>query len=365
MPKKIIITVSNDVQYDQRIYRIAQCLHSAGYQITILGRKMQTTHDFSILPYKVVLFDIPFSKGFMMFALLNIRFFLYLLFHPADILCAVDLDTILPSIFIKKIKKITLIYDAHELYPESPEIVSRPRMKRFWLKIEKYAFQNIDYCYTVSQGIADFFLKKYKYPCSVIRNMPELNTLPLAHDTSTPSYLLYQGALNMGRGLEKLIEAMQYIHNIPLYIAGSGDIEDDLKELASLLKLEKRIHFMGKLTPDELRQVTLGAHIGFNLLEDIGLSYYYSLANKFFDYVQCRVPQLCIDFPEYRHLNNEYEVAILASNIDPKNIAENIQNLLDDKEYFKKLQINCKRAAEVWNWEKESLKLIAIYASLS
>ena len=158
---------------------------------------------------------------------------------------------------------------------------------------------------------------------------------------------------------------MQYIHNIPLYIAGSGDIEDDLKELASLLKLEKRIHFMGKLTPDELRQVTLGALIGFNLLEDIGLSYYYSLANKFFDYVQCRVPQLCIDFPEYRHLNNEYEVAILASNIDPKNIAENIQNLLDDKEYFKKLQINCKRAAEVWNWEKESLKLIAIYASLS
>jgi len=55
----------------------------------------------------------------------------------------------------------------------------------------------------------------------------------------------------------------------------------------------------------------------------------------------------------------------LASNIDPKNIAENIQNLLDDKEHFKKLQINCKRAAEVWNWEKESLKLIAIYASLS
>ena len=31
------------------------------------------------------------------------------------------------------------------------------------------------------------------------------------------------------------------------------------------------------------------------LLENTGLSYYYSLANKFFDYVQAGVPQLCVD----------------------------------------------------------------------
>lgn len=52
---------------------------------------------------------------------------------------------------------------------------------------------------------------------------------------------------------------------------------------------------------------------GINLLTDEGLSYRYSLANKFFDYVHAGIPQICIAFPEYKKLNVEHEVALLTN----------------------------------------------------
>ncbi len=346
--------------YDQRIARIANSLHAAGYDITVLGRKIEHPHNFDDRPYNVVLLSNPFRNGFLLFAWINIRICLFLLTHPCDILCAVDLDTILPGIFIKRIKKIALVYDAHELYPESPEIVHRPLMKKFWLAIEKISFQNIDSCYTVSKGIADFYEKKYHYSCSLIRNMPEIRSDVLTTKKDAP-FLLYQGALNIGRGLESLIIAMTYIQNIPLYIAGGGDIEAELKNLATEHKVENKIRFLGKLPPDELYQLTKNAYIGFNLLENKGLSYYYSLANKFFDYVQCGVPQLCMDFPEYKSLNQDYEVAILVNHLDSVELAHQIQALLQDSDRYALLQANCAKAITQWNWNEESKKLLAIY----
>lgn len=363
LSKKIIITVSNDVLYDQRITRIALSLHKAGYDITILGRKNTNIHNFADIPYKVILLSNPFKRGFLLFAWMNIRFFFYLLMHPCPIVCAVDLDTILPSIFIKKIRKITLVYDAHELYPESPEIIHRKLVKKIWIAIEKITFKNIDICYTVSQGIADFFYKKYHFHCSLIRNMPEFRNVEGAEKINE-RYLLYQGALNIGRGLESLILAMVYIKGIPLYIAGGGDIEDELKKLVKDNNLGDKIKFLGKLSPSKLHHLTRHAYIGFNLLENRGLSYYYSLANKFFDYIQCGIPQLCMDFPEYKNMNSEYEVAILVSDLDPLALSQQILYLLDDSDTYLALQTNSLKAAKQWNWNKESQKLLAIYGNI-
>lgn len=355
--------MSNDVLYDQRIARIALSLHKASYDITVVGTKSVIDHNFTGLPYKVILLSNPFESGILFFAWMNIRIFFYLLLHTCNIVCAVDLDTIIPGIFIKHIKKITLLYDAHELYPESPEIVHRPRIKKIWNAIEKLAFRNIDIGYTVSQGIADFFYKKYGFHCRLIRNMPVI-TPTRSGEQLSERYLLYQGALNIGRGLESLILAMAHIQDVPLYIAGGGDIEDELKNLVLKQNLGDKIKFLGKLPPAELRQLTQHAYIGFNLLENRGLSYYYSLANKFFDYVQSGIPQLCMDFPEYKRMNSEYEVAVLIETLDPQALAKKIQYLLQNPNIYARLHSNCEIAAKHWNWDKESLKLLEIYDSI-
>ena len=75
-------------------------------------------------------------------------------------------------------------------------------------------------------------------------------------------------------------------------------------------KLAKKVIFKGYVKPKELPKITAKASIGLNLLENKSLNYYYSLANKAFDYIQAEIPAIHMDFPEYRQLNQTYEVLL-------------------------------------------------------
>ena len=76
------------------------------------------------------------------------------------------------------------------------------------------------------------------------------------------------------------------------------------------------------MRPDELKSYTQKAKLGINLVEHLGLSYYYSLSNKFFDYIHAGLPQITMNFPEYKNLNDKYQVAILIDKPEPQLIAK-------------------------------------------
>ena len=173
--------------------------------------------------------------------------------------------------------------------------------------------------------------------------------------------LLYQGALNAGRGIETLLEAMQHLDNVQLWLAGEGDLSDALRRQAVELGLENKVRFLGYVKPDDLKTLTAQAWLGLNLLENRGLSYYYSLANKFFDCVQAEVPVLTMNFPEYRALNAEHEVAVLLDELSPEAVAGAVRQLLDDPAAYQRLQANCRAAREVWNWEREQEVLLKVW----
>ena len=97
------------------------------------------------------------------------------------------------------------------------------------------------------------------------------------------------------------------------------------------------------------------------MLENRGLSYYYSLANKFFDCVQAEVPVLTMNFPEYRALNAEHEVAVLLDELSPETVAAAVRHLLDDPATYQRLQTNCRAARAVWNWEREQEVLLKVW----
>ncbi len=78
-----------------------------------------------------------------------------------DCICAIDLDTILPVYYISNIKKIKRVYDAHELFCEMKEIVSRPKIYAAWKRIEKITVPQFKHGYTVNKPIADEFKKMY------------------------------------------------------------------------------------------------------------------------------------------------------------------------------------------------------------
>jgi hypothetical protein len=135
----ILFAVTTDLTYDQRMIRICTSLAQAGYSVTLTGRKMKNSIALSKQLFQQKRIGCIFEKGKLFYAEYNIRLFFYLLFKKMDCIGAIDLDTILPCYFISRIKKVKRVYDAHELFCEMKEIVTRPVIYKTWKKIEKFA----------------------------------------------------------------------------------------------------------------------------------------------------------------------------------------------------------------------------------
>ena len=117
---------------------------------------------------------------------------------------------------------------------------------------------------------------------------------------------------------------------------------------------------MGMIAPNELPNITAQADIGLNLLKNKGLNYYYSLANKTFDYIQAGIPAIHMDFPEYKIINDQYNIGALISDLDEKSIISAISEIKKSEKY-EELSQNCRLAANELNWENEEQKLISFY----
>ena len=359
---KIYFTVTNDLNTDQRMIRICSSLVTAGHEVMLIGRSLSGSHPLENRPYKQKRIRCLFKKGFLSYAEFNIRLFFFLWFEKRpNLIGAVDLDTILPSLWISQWKGCKRIYDAHELFCEMKEIVERPMIYRIWKKIEQYAVPKFKYGYTVNQQIAEEFKKMYKLDYGVIRSISLKNDVN--PDKPRQRKIIYQGAVNEGRCFEQLIPAMKNV-NAELHIFGSGNFIEQAVALVEPHELKDKVFFHGIVSPDQLKKITPEYRIGITLFEPNAKSNYFSLANRFFDYLHAGVPQLTSDFPVYREMNNQHEIALLISDISPVSIANHLNLLLQDDQLWLKLHNNCTSAAAEWNWEKESEVLIQFYRNV-
>lgn len=372
----IICTVTNDLTYDQRMIRICTTLAQQGYTVTLVGRKLNASAPLQTYPFHQKRLYCWFTKGPLFYAEYNLRLFLWLLLQKADCICAIDLDTILPCYFASKLKECKRVYDAHELFCEMKEIVTRPSRYKMWKWIERFTVPKFKHGYTVCKPIAEEFEKMYGVQYEVVRNVPVINrqkekgvrNMEYKEQPSTlnliPStFLLYQGAVNEGRSFETLIPAMKQV-DAPLHIYGDGNFLAQTKALINNNRLQHKVELKGKLKPAELSTVTAAAYAGITLFENNGLSNYLSLANRFFDYIQAGIPQLCVDYPAYRNINHQFEIALLIPDTSEQAIANGLNKLLSDPVLYKRLQSNCQLAAAVLNWQEEEKRLINFYKKL-
>lgn len=359
--KKIYFTVTNDLYYDQRMQRICNSLAENGFDPVLVGRKLPTSPTLHNSNFFQKRLHCWFTKGKLFYIEYNVRLFFFLLFKKMDAVCAIDLDTILPCLFISKWKKIPRVYDAHELFTELKEVVTNPFVKKIWTKIEKYSVPQFQHGYTVSESIAEEFHKRYGVNYEVIRNLTILKSLEPKPDKE--KFILYQGAVNEARGFESLIPAMKKIDH-KLIICGDGNFMAQLKQLIHENNVAGKIELKGMLPPEQLWEISHHAWIGITLAENTGLNQYYSLANKFFDYMHACLPQVAMNFPEYRKINEQFKVAILIDDILPETIADALNNLLSNDVLYNEMKENCRKAREIFNWQQEKDKLVSFYKNL-
>jgi len=278
-----------------------------------------------------------------------------------DCICAIDLDTILPCYYISKLKGVKRVYDAHEYFSQLDEVVARPKIYRFWHRIEKRMIPKFKNGYTVCDSIAEEFRKNYNVSFKVVRNVPSFNDSN--EQIRSEDVILYQGAVNKGRGLEKLALAMKNI-NAKLWVCGNGNFMDEMRSVVKANDLSGKVSFLGMLPPAELKKKTAQAYIAVNPFERTGLNQYLSLSNKFFDYIHAGIPQVTMNYPEYKKINVQFRVAELIDDLDPETIANAINRILTNNELYLQLKQNCFVAKQELNWQKEKDKLLNFYEEL-
>jgi len=366
--KKIIVSVSNDLSTDQRVFRTCSLLEEMNFEIILVGRVLKNSTSIN-RNYQCRRFKILVNKGFLFYSLFNIRLFFYLLIKKTDFLFANDLDTLLPNIIISKLKRKPLVYDSHEYFTEVPEIQNRKIVKFVWQSIEKICLSNLTSMITVNNSIAKLYNSKFKIKVDVVRNVPlktNIERKSYRAELNLPKekfIIIIQGAgINIDRGAEEALETIKNIDNSILLIVGQGDVVPFLKAKVEKENLSNKVIFVVSQPLSQLYKYTMSSDLGLTLDKPNNINYLYSLPNKLFDYIQAGTPVLASNLPEVANIVNKYNIGLILKNITPQEISEQINILINQKDNLKTYSENCIKAANIlcWENEKEVLKQVII-----
>ncbi len=366
--KKVILSVTNDLSSEQRVHKVCLFLLKKGFDVTLVGRLRRKNIPLGNRPYRTKRMSLLFEKGPLFYAEYNLRLFFYLLFHKADVLVANDLDTLLANHLASKLKGSVLVHDSHEYFTGVPELEGR-FAKKVWKRIERWIFPKLKHVYTVNDSIAELYKNEYGLEVNVVRNFP-VTSPPMASQRErkelglpdNKKIILYQGSVNVDRGLREAVEAMQYVNGAILLVVGDGDILEEIKARVRQLHLEEKIVFKKRVPFEELKQYTSLARIGISLDKDTNINYRFSLPNKIFDFVHAGVPVLASGLIEIKKIFSKYRIGEMIDNHDPGHIAEKMKEMLSDTGAENVWKENCRKAAAEFCWENEEKILAGIYS---
>lgn len=363
---RIQLCVTNDLTHDRRMIRICQSLSSAGFSCELIGRELKESQPIGHFDFEMKRLKCFFRKGPAFYIEFNLRLILYMISNTSGILCACDLDTVPAIWFVSRLRNVKTVYDAHEYFTEVPELSGRWIKKSIWKWIARVMIPSFDVCYTVGEELATIMGAKYGQQFYVVRNIAKSENIV----TEIPVFsqrqksILYQGAINVGRGLPELILAMKNLPEWTLRIAGRGDIDEQLKKLIELENLSDRVHLLGWVAPDQIPALLNNALISVNLREAGSLNDYYSLPNKFFDTMQAGVPSVNMRYPEYESVIRKFPAAVLIDEISTGSIIHAIEEIAKSEETWSRMSQAGIDAARYYTWEKDEALLIRLFRNL-
>lgn len=383
--KKLVKLVPIEFINQTRDYRELQVLREIGDINIIVVAKgacnnivehdFYTLHTLTTRPLKFIPIKLNRIVSFFLWAR-------YIRKLKADIISCHDLICFaigyISSLFLYK--KPKLVYDSHEF--EFGRNSSRSKLASLCVLLaERFLIKRCAFSIMVNDTIADAVqeLHKLKERPLVIRNMQNYvdvdetvvqqqreryNTL--FHFKKDDFIVLYHGAIMNGRGIENIIKAITDTKGIKCIILGFGEgaYIQKLKQLIAKNQLEGTVVFHDAVPQEELWKYVGAVDVGVVMIDNICLSYYYSLPNKFFQNVQAHTPVIGSDFPEIKRMIEKYNIGLVCKNESPEALRESIICLKDDKSLYNRCKKNLKIASKELCWENEKKVLIDAYKAI-
>lgn len=265
-------------------------------------------------------------------------------------------------------KKIPLVYDSHEVQTSRTGYDSPVYG---WL--EKFLLRFTDVMIQENHTRAAFIEELYGFYPKVLHNYPipstpeDSNRVSLHDLLQIPKdepILLYQGGIQMGRGLEKIIDAVPLFHRGRMVFIGDGRIKPDLMKKVQVMNLEDQVYFVDKVPVEVLPDYTKNAYLGFQVLNNVCFNHYSASSNKLFEYLMAGVPVVACSFPEIKKVVKGDGCGVCIDSHDVLDIARGVNLLLDDPKLREQMHQNCLQARHKYNWLVEKRNFIEIYDQL-
>ena len=386
--KKVTMFVWNNFVNDARVLREASALADLDYTVTIIAKKeLSEMHlPSSEKIRKGVVVNRPLKLEFpekithkikssvitkhIPNMLLMFKMIMLGRKYNTDVYHAHDLNTLIQGIVSAKLrlKRKKLIYDSHEVQTSRTHY-SFEKIYR----IEKLLLKFVDKVIVENDTRADYHKDLYsKRPTPIhnyseLYNIEEVKAFPLREVYSIPEdtkIVLYQGGMQEGRGLFKLLDAFKNIENGKLIMLGDGKERQNLLDYHRELKLENKVIFIDRVPYQELRSYTKSADIGIQFLENTNFNHYSASSNKLFEYLMAHVPVIGSDLPEIKRVIEEEQVGLIVQEANTVQLNEAIQILINDDELRTTLKGNTENAKRKYNWENEKRILNNIYSEI-
>jgi len=246
-----------------------------------------------------------------------------------------------------------IVFDAHEYSPREFEDSWKWRLLRqpYIHYIMKRYLHNVDAMITVCSGIAAEYQREFQINSTVITNAPFSQPLKPQPTDPTRIRMIYHGVAGPSRSIEDAIEVMRLLDaRFSLDMILIPGCEAYIRKIKKLAASNEKIRFIPPVDAQEIPTLCNQYDLGFFPLRPTNFNYRFALPNKFFEFLQARIPVVTSPLPEMARIINQYSCGVIARDYDPKTMAAQLNSLTTLE--IDQMKKNADKAANEYNAEQ-------------
>jgi glycosyltransferase involved in cell wall biosynthesis len=254
-----------------------------------------------------------------------------------------------------------LLFDAHEYAPrEYEDNLNWVLLYQSFVKhLCKTYIPKVDGMMTVCEGIAREYKREFQIECDVLTNAPHFRNLKPTPVDERKVSMIYHGVATSSRSVEEVIELMSFLDNRfyldMILIPGCTKYIDKIKKIGSK---NNRIRFLDPVPTHEIPSFCNPYTLGLFPLRPKNFNYLHALPNKFFEFIQARIPPVISPLPEMGKIVQKYQCGIVSEDFSPRAFAKTVNQITCEE--IIAMKRNTENAAKEFSAERNFEKFQAI-----
>ena len=229
-------------------------------------------------------------------------------------------------------------------------------------RLEREAIRGADGLAFISNGIQRAMRESHGFevPDVVLPSGVDVDSDPPATERNLD--LIYAGKLEQRKGIDLLLEAMQYIDANLTLIGGSTQEVATCKAKAQQAGVENRLNALGYVPPGQVRPYFRRARVGLCPLPagTSEVSEHFTSPMKIMEMMACRTPIVASDVPSVREILSHEVNALLVPPNDAKALAAAASRLLSDPALARRLADRAAEDVLQYTWPARADRLLKL-----